>query len=140
MRLTPRRRVMVALLVSWPLALIWVGWIVLTVYSLLEYSRTTYTSCGGGTLTYFNLPGYFDGCGGLFSWPVAAVELIVLLAVAIGVAVAISRWVVGPVCAARRHRRANRPDQFGSAPAPCRPCRRDPASGGRRRCDARSGR
>lgn len=97
MVLTPRRRVLIALLVSWPLAAVWVAWIVLTVYALLEYSRTSYTSCGGAALQYVNVPGFFDGCNGTFSWPIAAVELVVLLAVAVAVGVAISRWVVSPV-------------------------------------------
>ncbi|MBE7190084.1 HAMP domain-containing sensor histidine kinase [Jatrophihabitans endophyticus] len=95
--LTPRRRIVLALFVTWPLAVVWVGWIVLTVYSLLEFERSRYTSCGGGFIEQYNLPGFFDGCNGYFSWPVAVVELLFLLAVTVAVAIGVSRWALAPV-------------------------------------------
>ena len=97
MRLTPRRRVLIALIVSWPFAVIWVGWIALTLLALVQYQRQSYTSCGGTTLQHFNVPGYFNGCNGEFSWPIAAIELIVMVGVAAGVAMLAARWVVAPV-------------------------------------------
>ena len=96
MRLTPRRRVLLALLVTWPVAVFWVGWMALLVYAMLEQGRTGYTSCGGG-LQAVNLPGVLAGCSGTFSPAAAWVELLLMTAVAVAAALGIARWVVSPV-------------------------------------------
>ena len=96
MRLTARRRVYVALLVSWPVALFWVGWMALLVYALLENGRTGYTSCGGG-LQAVNLPGVLAGCSGVFSPATAWVELLIMSAVVAVAAYGLARWVLAPV-------------------------------------------
>ncbi len=96
MRLTPRRRVLLALLATWPIAFVWVGWMGLLVYALLERSRTDYTSCGGG-LQGVNLPGALAGCNGVFSPATAWVELAFMAVVLGGAAFGLARWAVSPV-------------------------------------------
>ena len=96
MRLTARRRVLVALLVSWPVAALLVGWMALLVYALLEQNRLGYTSCGGG-LQSLNLPGVLAGCSGTFSPATAWVELLLVAAVLVVAAYGLARWVLAPV-------------------------------------------
>ncbi|WP_375481567.1 sensor histidine kinase [uncultured Jatrophihabitans sp.] len=96
MRLTARRRVLIALLVTWPFAFVWFGWMALIAYALTEHYRTGYASCGGG-LNIINLPGVINGCDSVFSPGVAYVELVVMAAIAAVVAYAMARWVLAPV-------------------------------------------
>jgi signal transduction histidine kinase len=95
-RLTPRRRVLLALLVSWPIACVWIGWMALLGYSLIEDSRTSYSSCGGG-LQPVNLPGVLAGCAGVFSPTVAWVELLIMVTILAAAAYGLARWAVSPV-------------------------------------------
>jgi signal transduction histidine kinase len=98
--LTPRRRALIAVLVSWPLAWAYVdiGWRL--VFHLLEILRNPsgYVGCTspGG------LPGLierFNGCGfGVtYRWPYALVELLLMSAVAGLVAYGLARWVTWPI-------------------------------------------
>ncbi|WP_375500811.1 sensor histidine kinase [uncultured Jatrophihabitans sp.] len=96
MQLTPRRRVLLVLLVTWPVAFVWVGWMALLGYSLLEKSSTYDTSCGGG-LGRVNLPGVIAGCDRIFSPATAWVELIAMAAVLGAAAYSLARWTVSPV-------------------------------------------
>ena len=95
MRLTARRRVLLALLVSWPVMFVWVGWMALLGYSLTEYYRTSFASCG--IRQGLNLPGLISGCDGVFSPGIAWVELLVMAAVLVAAAVGLARWAMAPV-------------------------------------------
>jgi signal transduction histidine kinase len=95
MRLTARRRVLLALIVSWPVMFVWVGWMALLGYSLTEYYRTSFASCG--IRQGLNLPGLISGCDGVFSPGIAWVELLVMATVLAAAAVGLARWSVAPV-------------------------------------------
>lgn len=101
MVLTPRRRAVVAVLASWPLAWAYVdiGWHL--VFHLLEILRNPsgFVACGapGGGLS--GLVDRFNGCGlgTTYRWPYALVELLLMTAVAAFVAYGLARWVTWPI-------------------------------------------
>jgi len=95
-RLTPRRRAMIAVLVFSPLAYYYVGWTVHLVLNLLRRFRgNTYFGCGGGSVRLLDL---FNGCGGsTFHTGYAVVEVILMTAVVAVVVYGLARWVVQPV-------------------------------------------
>ncbi|WP_369138404.1 sensor histidine kinase [Modestobacter versicolor] len=90
MVLTPRRRAVIAVLVVFPFAWAWCDWALYTVRALLYYLRSGFISCGGGW------PRLFNSCAS-FSPTLAVVELLAATALAVAVAVLLSRWVLYPV-------------------------------------------
>jgi signal transduction histidine kinase len=98
--LTPRRRALVAILVSWPLgwAYVDIGWPL--VFHLLEVLRNPggYVVCrSGGGLS--RLVDQFNGCGigTAYRWPYALVELLLMTVVAALAAYGLARWVTWPI-------------------------------------------
>jgi signal transduction histidine kinase len=98
--LTPRRRALLAVLISWPLAWAYVdiGWRL--VFHLLEILRNPsgYVGCNSpGGLS--GLVERFNGCGfgTAYRWPYALVELLLMTAVAALVAYGLARWVTWPI-------------------------------------------
>lgn len=100
MVLTTRRRAIVAVLVSWPLAWAYVdiGWRL--VFHLLEVVRNSggFVLCTpGGGLS--GLIDRFNGCNAntAYRWPYAVVELMLLSSVAALVTYGLARWVSWPI-------------------------------------------
>ena len=90
MRLTPRRRAVLAVLLSWPLGYFYVDWATYTGLDVVRHYRSGYVSCDGSWRSYFN------SCSN-FSVATAWIELIVATAMVVGIALLIARWVVRPV-------------------------------------------
>ncbi len=70
MRLTPRRRAVIAVLLSWPLGYYYLDWATYTGLNIIRHYRSGYVDCDGSWRSYFN------SCTA-FSATVAWVELIV---------------------------------------------------------------
>ena len=97
MRLTPRRRAVIAALVSWPIGWFYVEIVWRIVFNLLEIirNRTGYVGCGSGLSGLFSR---FNGCGNsAYRWQYAIVELLLLTAAAGAIAYGLARWVVLPI-------------------------------------------
>ncbi|HVU92559.1 MAG TPA: HAMP domain-containing sensor histidine kinase [Jatrophihabitans sp.] len=96
MRLTPRRRTLIALLVFSPLAYFFVGWTVHLLFNLLRAFRgNTYFGCGGGDVQLLD---QFNGCDGAsFRSGYAVVEILLMTVVTLAVAYGLARWVVLPI-------------------------------------------
>jgi signal transduction histidine kinase len=91
-RLTPRRRAIIAILVSWPLGYFYLYWGFFTATNIFRDWRSGYVGCDGTWRSYFhscNPQGY--------SSTAAALELLVATAVILTVAFFLARWVVDPV-------------------------------------------
>jgi signal transduction histidine kinase len=94
-RLTPRRRAVLAVLASWPLGFVYVYLAVHLVRNLAARTRGVFMSCSGGPLLYVD---EFNGCNGAQFRPwFAVVELIAATVVAAAVAYGLGRWVTWPV-------------------------------------------
>jgi len=95
-RLTPRRRAVIALLVYSPLAYFYVGWTVdLVIKLLLRLRGGSAFSCGTGDV---GLLDRFNGCGlSSFQTGYAIVELLLMTVTVVAVAYGLARWVVLPV-------------------------------------------
>ena len=95
MRLTARRRAVIAVLVSWPVAYFLVGWIAHLAFNLALDARGATLVCGTGAL---DLPQRFAGCGpGSYQPVLSGLILVVLAAVAVVIAYALARWVSWPI-------------------------------------------
>ncbi|MDT4915139.1 MAG: hypothetical protein QOC66_4267 [Pseudonocardiales bacterium] len=90
MRLTPRRRAVIAVLLSWPLGYFYLDWATYTGINIIRHYRSGYVGCDGSWRSYFN------SCTS-FSATTAWIELIVVTAVILGIALLVARWVVLPV-------------------------------------------
>jgi signal transduction histidine kinase len=90
MRLTPRRRAVIAILVSWPLGYIYLYWAIYTGENLFRHYRSGYVSCDGSWRSYFN------SCDS-YSATAAWIEVILVTAIIFVVAALIARWIVLPV-------------------------------------------
>jgi signal transduction histidine kinase len=89
-RLTPRRRAVIAVLLSWPLGYYYLDWATYTGINIIRHYRSGYVGCDGSWRSYFNS---CDSFSPATSW----VELIVATAIVIGLALLVARWVVRPV-------------------------------------------
>jgi signal transduction histidine kinase len=89
-RLTPRRRAVIAVLLSWPLGYYYLDWSTYTGINIIRHYRSGYVGCDGSWRSYFN------SCGD-FSATTAWVELIIATAIIVTIALLIGRWVVLPV-------------------------------------------
>lgn len=101
MQLTPRRRAVIAILLSWPLGYFYLDFSVFTGLNIIRDWRSGYVGCDGTWRSYFNDCGSrgFSGAGptGDFSQLLAWTELVVFTAIVLGVAILVARWVVHPV-------------------------------------------
>jgi signal transduction histidine kinase len=90
MQLTPRRRALLAIVLSWPLGAVYLYWAIYTGYDIARWYRNGYLGCDGRLRRYF---------GACFAYNVtlAWVELLVSTAVVLVVAVLLARWIVRPV-------------------------------------------
>ena len=96
MRLTPRRRALIALVVFAPVAYFYVAWAGdLVINLLLQVRGGSYVSCSGGVT---NLLDRFNGCDFTgFHTSYAVIELLVFTAVFAAAAYGLARWVVVPL-------------------------------------------
>ncbi|HKC29477.1 MAG TPA: histidine kinase dimerization/phospho-acceptor domain-containing protein, partial [Jatrophihabitans sp.] len=90
MRFTPRRRAVLAIIVSWPLAYYYLDLSVFTGINLIRHYRSGYAACDGSWRSYFN------SCGA-YSVTTAWVTLIIATVLVVGVAYLLALWVVQPV-------------------------------------------
>lgn len=93
MRFTPRRRLVVALLVSWPLGVAYVYFVFQCALNLARYARGGYYDCGGNYLD-----AGLRGCsfGGFTPWQ-AVLELLLYTAALLTLGIMLTRWVLRPV-------------------------------------------
>jgi signal transduction histidine kinase len=95
--LTPRRRAVIAAVVSWPVGWFYVEITWRIVFNLLEIVRNSsgYVGCGSGLS---GMVSRFNGCGATsYRWPYALVELAVLTPAAVAIAYGLARWVAQPI-------------------------------------------
>jgi signal transduction histidine kinase len=90
--LTPRRRAVIALVVTFPLGWFYVDFVAHNAYSLLDYYLHGFPYCGG---TWEQLGNSCDPAN--YSPTLAWVELLSVTAIAFGIAYLLARWVVQPV-------------------------------------------
>jgi signal transduction histidine kinase len=91
-QLTPRRRFVVALLLSWPIGLLYLYWLWVNGVNVLRWYRGGYVDCSPSLLTATN------GCGpGSYSVVFAWVQLIVVSAIIVAIGAMLGRWVLRPV-------------------------------------------
>ena len=92
MRLTPRRRAVLAILLSWPLGYFYLDWAVFTGLNIIRDYRSGVVGCDGSWRSYFN------SCNPTgYSSALAWAELIVISAAVLVLAWAAARWAVRPV-------------------------------------------
>lgn len=92
MRLTPRRRVVIAVLISWPLGYFYLDWAVYTAINIFRDLRNGYVGCDGSWRDYFN------SCNpNGYSSTLALAELTVATLVVLVLAALLARWVVQPI-------------------------------------------
>lgn len=95
MRLTPRRRAFIAVVVAWPLGLVYLYLAVHLVRNLAAHTRNVIMPCGNGALLYVD---EFNGCNGTSFRPAYAwFELLVSSAFAVAAAYGLARWVTLPI-------------------------------------------
>jgi signal transduction histidine kinase len=92
MRLTPRRRAVIAILVSWPLGYYYLDFAVFTGVNIFRDWRSGYVGCDGTWRSYFN------SCDpNSYSAVAAWIELIVATGIVVTIALLLARWVLLPV-------------------------------------------
>ena len=92
MRLTPRRRFTIAMLVSWPIGLVYLAWCYYNGINLLRYYRNGFVDCRNVYLTAAN------GCdASTYSVPLAWIEFVVVTALMVALGFMLARWVLRPV-------------------------------------------
>jgi signal transduction histidine kinase len=94
-RLTPRRRAFLAVLVSWPLGFVYLFLAIHLVINLARHSRGAFISCGSGPALYVD---EFNGCNGTsFHGGYVWFELVAMSVVAVAAAYGLARWVAWPM-------------------------------------------
>ena len=92
MWLTPRRRFAVAMLVSWPVGLLYLYWLYVNGLNVIRWYRSGYVDC---TSTYITVA---NGCGpSNYSVILAWVEFVLATALVVGFGLMLGRWVMRPV-------------------------------------------
>jgi signal transduction histidine kinase len=95
MRLTPRRRAFIAVVVAWPIGLVYLYLAVHLIRNLAAHTRNVVMPCGHGALLYVD---EFNGCNGASFRPAyAGLELLVMTAIAVAAAYGLARWVTLPI-------------------------------------------
>jgi signal transduction histidine kinase len=92
MRLTPRRRAVIAVLVTWPIGYFYLDWSVFTGLNIFRDYRSNYVGCDGTWRSYFNSCNP-TGYNATLAWA----ELILVTAAVVLLAWALAGWVVRPV-------------------------------------------
>jgi signal transduction histidine kinase len=94
-RLTPRRRAFLAVVVAWPLGLVYLYLAVHLVRNLAADTRNVILACGNGPTLYID---EFNGCNGSQFHPAYAwIELLVSTVIAVAAAYGLARWVTWPI-------------------------------------------
>jgi signal transduction histidine kinase len=94
-RLTPRRRAFIAVVVAWPLGLVYLYLAAHLVRNLAASTRGVVLACGNGAMLYVD---EFNGCNGASFHPLYAwLELVISTAVAVAAAYGLARWVTLPI-------------------------------------------
>ena len=91
MRLTPRRRVLIAVLISWPFAWAFLYWSFFTAVDLLRYFHGGFPSC---THTWESL---LNSCNGSYSPTLTCIELIAVSAAMLAGVYGLARWAMHPI-------------------------------------------
>jgi signal transduction histidine kinase len=92
MRLTPRRRFTIAMLVSWPIGMLYLYWLFDNGLNVLRWYRSGNVSCGNGYITVLN------SCDATtYNVWLAWFEIIVITALMVGFGFMLARWVLRPV-------------------------------------------
>lgn len=95
MRLTPRRRALLAVLVSWPLGYVYVAVAAHLINDLARNFRGVVTTCDSGSFQSLDA---FNGCEGApFHAAYAWTELLLMTALALAIAYGLALWVMSPV-------------------------------------------
>jgi signal transduction histidine kinase len=93
--LTPRRRAFIAVVVAWPLGLVYLYLAIHLIRNLAASTRGVILACGNGAMLYVD---EFNGCNGTSFHPSYAwLELIVSTAIAVAAAYGLARWVTWPI-------------------------------------------
>ncbi|MDQ2837734.1 MAG: ATP-binding protein [Actinomycetota bacterium] len=96
MRLTPRRRALLAILPLVPLGYFYLGWTGHLVFQLFSQFRNHFTNCSGSG--FISLVDRWNGCQTQsFSITSAVIELAVLAAVLVLVGYGVARWITWPI-------------------------------------------
>jgi signal transduction histidine kinase len=94
-RLTPRRRAFLAVVVAWPLGLLYLYLAVHLIRNLAANTRNVILGCGNGAMLYVD---EFNGCNGAQFHPIYAwLELLVSTVIAVAAAYGLARWVTWPI-------------------------------------------
>jgi signal transduction histidine kinase len=97
MRLTPRRRFVVAMLVSWPVGLVYLYWLFVNGLNVVRYYRNGFPSCGNGLGPYFTA---LNGCDpSNYSVVLAWIELFGVTGLMVAFGWMLARWVLRPITA-----------------------------------------
>jgi signal transduction histidine kinase len=92
--LTPRRRVVVAILLSWPLGFYYLDWAVFTGINIIRYYRSGFVDCDGSWRELTN------GCApGDYSPTESWIELVAVSLVIVALGLLVARWAVAPIAA-----------------------------------------
>jgi signal transduction histidine kinase len=92
MHLTPRRRFVVAMLVSWPVGLLYLYWLYDNGLNIIRWYRSGFVDCNSTYLTVGN------GCDpSNYSVTLAWIEILVVSALMVGFGLMLGRWVMRPV-------------------------------------------
>jgi signal transduction histidine kinase len=95
MRLTPRRRFVVAMLASWPVGLVYLYWLFANGLNVVRYYRTGFPNCGTGLSPYFTV---LNGCDpSNYNVTLSWVELLGITALMVAFGWMLARWVLRPV-------------------------------------------
>lgn len=92
MHLSPRRRFVIAMLVSWPVGFLYLEWAFYNGVNVIRWYRSGDVNCSPTLLTVTN------GCApGTYSVTFAWAQLLIVTAVLIAFGVMLARWVLRPV-------------------------------------------
>jgi signal transduction histidine kinase len=92
MQLTPRRRFVVAMLVSWPVGMLYLAWLYINGVNVIRYYRTGFVDCHYVYLTAAN------GCNpSSYSVLLAWFELLAATTLMVAFGFMLGRWVLRPV-------------------------------------------
>lgn len=95
MRLTPRRRALIAVVVAWPLGFVYLYVAGHLIRNIAAHTRNVVFTCGNGPMRYLD---EFNGCNGAQFHPAYAwLELLVGTAIAVLAAYGLARWVTMPI-------------------------------------------
>jgi signal transduction histidine kinase len=92
MQLTPRRRFVISMLISWPIGFAYLYWSVINGLNIVRYTRGN-----GGIVDCSSEWTLANGCGSSYSIALAWAELLILTALMVAIGFMLARWVLRPV-------------------------------------------